>query len=59
MMIWLILGGWGFKLMKAKQDLPNICYECECFIKKGDQYLYRESKKYEREFAYFHRGCKK
>ena len=45
-------------MMIAKQDLPNLCYECECFIKKGEEYLYRESRKYEKGFAYFHKRCK-
>ena len=44
--------------MKAKQDLPHLCYSCKKQILKKQEYVYRESKKYEKGFAYFHKKCK-
>jgi len=44
--------------MLAKQDLPHFCYQCKKQIKKGQNYIYRESKKYEIGYAYFHKRCK-
>ena len=44
--------------MLAKQDLPHFCYQCKKQIKKGQEYIYRESKKYEIGYAYFHKRCK-
>ena len=44
--------------MLAKQDLPHLCHQCKKQIKKGQEYVYRESRKYENGFAYFHKGCK-
>ncbi len=44
--------------MKAKQDLPHQCHNCKNLINKGQTYIYRESKKYERGFTYFHSRCK-
>lgn len=44
--------------MKAKKDLPQWCVFCGHQIKKGMNYIYEESKKHNKGYAYYHRKCK-